>query len=119
MTFCRSTLRDEAINSIRYVAKALLMTEEQHCLRCDGQTLVSVESPKDKGITFFECPKCKRHYTLAEGRTLTDRWLSPITLPLYSTIFSSNPPEDAERVALQFLETRVARTVTDNPGGNR
>jgi transposase-like protein len=80
------------------------MTEEQHCLRCDGQTLVSVESPKGKGITFFECPECKRHYALAKGRTLTDRWLSPITLPLYGTIFSSNPPEDAERVALSFLD---------------
>ena len=80
------------------------MTEEQHCLRCDEQALVPVESPKGEGITFFECPKCKRHYTLAKGRTLTDRWLSPITLPLYSTIFSSNPPEDAERIALEFLD---------------
>ena len=80
------------------------MTEEQRCLRCDGQTLVSVESPKGQGITFFECPECKRHYALAKGRTLTDRWLSPITLPLYGTIFSSNPPEDAERVALSFLD---------------
>ena len=80
----------------------LPMTQEQRCFRCNAQILVLVES--FEGVAFFECPECKRHYALKDGRTLTDQWLSPITLPLYETIFSLNPSEDAERIACSFLE---------------
>ena len=83
---------------------------EDVCLRCADTKLTTLPSPE--GITFFECPNCHRHYARTPGRTLTDRWQSPISLPLYATIFSANPPDDAPRVAADFVEQRSREELT-------
>ena len=76
-----------------------IMGEEYKCLRCEDTRLLPLDSPKS--VQFFECPGCHRQYAHADGRTLTDRWLSPISLPLYRAQFYGH---DAPRVAREFIE---------------
>jgi hypothetical protein len=72
------------------------------CLRCVNVRLQrSADSGKD--ITFFECPSCHRRYAKAKSGSLTFRWLNPITLPLYSVLFSKDAMADAPRVADSML----------------
>ncbi len=67
------------------------------CIRC-----ASLLEPVDSH--FFRCCSCERQYAVASDNTLVDRWLSPLTIPLYSIIFSNNPQDDASRVAEQLNE---------------
>ena len=76
-----------------------IMGEEYKCLRCEDTRLLPLDSPKS--VQCFECPGCHRQYAHADGRTLTDRWLSPISLPLYRVQFYGH---DAPRVAREFIE---------------
>lgn len=51
------------------------------------------------GIVFYDCPRCLRSYALKNGKTLTYRWLHPISLALYGVLFEKKPNSHAERIA--------------------
>ncbi len=64
---------------------------EQHfCLRCPEERLDRLASPGPQ-TQFFRCPACSREYSLEEGKSLTFRWLHPISLVLYGVIFDEDP----------------------------
>jgi len=66
------------------------MTERREvCLRCPGVELVP-SGPFRPEIEFFDCPACQRRYALKPGRSLTFRWLHPISLLLYGILFDVN-----------------------------
>lgn len=71
---------------------------DEKCFRCGADLEIDTRSKTDE-ITFFDCRPCRRSYARALGQGLTDRWLSPISLALYPVIFSSNPANEAERLA--------------------
>jgi hypothetical protein len=60
------------------------------CLRCVGVQLVLSE-PLGPEIEFFDCPVCRRSYARKPGRSLTFRWLHPISLVLYDKLIDANP----------------------------
>jgi hypothetical protein len=66
--------------------------------------LTPLSSPA--GIEFLECPKCYRHYARKPGGALTFRWLHPVSLPLYTVLFVTNPLQRAPEVAKQFVSQR-------------
>ena len=74
----------------------------EQCYRC-GSQLIELGSKNDE-IAFFECVSCESQYTKKPGGNIHDRWMMPITLPLYSVIFSSDPAQEVERVVQQFQE---------------
>ncbi|MEO8799156.1 MAG: hypothetical protein ABI551_14805 [Polyangiaceae bacterium] len=78
------------------------------CLQCGGELVLT---DGDEKTSFWRCVACGRAFAL-EGETLTDRWLSPLSLALYGVIFERTPQEDAvvARVAkaLREHEARAA-----------
>jgi hypothetical protein len=60
------------------------------CYRCGGK-LVDVTPEDVKQIRFHSCSECHAAYTENEEGRLHDRWLMPITIPLYSVIFDKEP----------------------------
>ena len=75
----------------------------EHCYRCDSP-LINVTPGDVDNIMFFECPSCKCQYAKSPDSELHDRWLMPITLPLYSVIFENNPVSQAITQAKAFVE---------------
>jgi hypothetical protein len=74
---------------------------EYCCLRCKDVGLTPTDTAD--GYEFFKCPRCKRRFTKSPGvTTLHDRWGSPISLVLYLTIFRSDPPAEAESLAVTY-----------------
>ena len=76
---------------------------QEYCFRCND-ALVVIHLLED--ITFYECQKCERDYARKKGKSLTDRWGSPISIPLYGIIFCTEIVEDSEvkRFAFMFQE---------------
>src|SRR5689334_6436970 len=56
-----------------------------NCLRCEGVKLRVLDCYP--GLRNYECPICFRRYSKRDGGALVDRWLMPITLPLYAFVF--------------------------------
>jgi hypothetical protein len=80
------------------------------CLRC--QTVVLMVLPESNAqMTFYACPSCHRHFAQQPGRALHDRWLSPLSLVLYSVQFETDPQVHAHRVAQAFLRDRSRETI--------
>lgn len=73
-----------------------------NCPRCSA-TLKPTE-PKTAGISFYECPDCASQYARQSGEDLHDRWLMPLSLPLYVVIFDRDPASRAIDVARQFCD---------------
>jgi hypothetical protein len=113
------------------------MTEERAmCLRCTGVELVP-SGPFQPEIEFFDCPVCQRRYARQPGRSLTFRWLHPISLLLYPILFdvylvgraramlqaAQQPPSqpEAARRMIEEIEleltqpTLQVRDILDNP----
>ena len=73
------------------------------CLRCPGVELVPGRGSSPE-IDFFDCPACHRNYARKPGQSLTYRWLHPVSLPLYSVLFDSNPLSRASHIADLFIQ---------------
>jgi hypothetical protein len=90
--------------------------QKEYCFRCTNE-LITTNVFDD--ITFYECQQCERNYAKATGRSLTDRWGSPISIPLYSIIFTTEIVEEEEvkELALTFQENyskkRIAIIIDD------
>ena len=105
------------------------------CLRCPGIELAPVEASSPE-IEFFDCPSCHRRYGRKPERSLTFAWLHPVSLPLYSVLFDSDPLSRVSQVAEQFIKenplealrrsvdeidleltqpTQAVRDIVDNP----
>jgi len=69
--------------------------QKEHCFRCDND-LIMIENHDE--ITFYKCEKCNRNYAKSTGKSLTDRWGSAISIPLYLIIF------EKEKVAIQRIK---------------
>ena len=57
-------------------------------------------------VTFYECPNCVWAFAQEPGQSLHDRWLSPISIALYSQIFQPEPENTGKDAALQLFQTR-------------
>jgi hypothetical protein len=73
-----------------------------NCYRC-GETVLPGE-PRNEEIHFFVCPACNSSYAERVGEAPHDRWLMPITLPLYSVIFERHPEEWGVEIAKEFKD---------------
>lgn len=71
------------------------------CLRC-GMPLSEAE-PKLPDISFYSCPQCGSHYAQEPGQELHDRWLMPLSLPLYDVIFDKDPVSRASEIANKYV----------------
>ena len=76
----------------------------EKCYRCNSN-LINVTTSDADDVEFFECTSCKSSYSKRTDGNLHDRWLMPITLPLYSVIFDKNPETRAREQAHEFLNT--------------
>jgi len=83
---------------------------EPFCLRCKSVELEVLPLSGDR-ITFYGCPKCGRHFAQKPGRSLTERWLGPLSVVLYDRIFSKRPQDDAERIAANLRKTRTSQQI--------
>ena len=73
------------------------------CPRCDnGVLLPQQDSPE--GVTFYRCDQCDWQFTQGTGESVHDRWLSPLSIVLYSQIFEPNPETTAEKNARLIVE---------------
>jgi len=60
------------------------------CFRCNGD--LKDTTPNDiADIKFLSCKNCPCQYTENSKGRVHDRWLMPITLPLYGVIFEEDP----------------------------
>ena len=85
--------------------------EAEFCLRCQDAALGQLPEATTE-IAFFECPSCHRHYAKREGRSLTYRWLHPISIALYEFSFRSEPKEGfASSAARAIAEERSTEEI--------
>ena len=70
------------------------------CLRC-GKILKPAK-PKLVDINFYSCPNCSCNYARKPGQSLHDRWLMPITGPLYGVIFEEEHALKAKELAVEY-----------------
>lgn len=76
-----------------------------NCLRCHSK--LKRDTPfYSFRIKFYTCSACGSRYRLKRGQRLHDRWLMPLTLPLYSVIFEKDPVASAKSVAYSFYERK-------------
>lgn len=71
------------------------------CFRCNT-ALEPREVLKDERgyvISFFFCPGCGSKYAKKDNGEIHDRWMMPLSVVLYPTIFSVEPVLVASRVA--------------------
>ena len=61
------------------------------CFRCNGDLVITDEYDT---ITFYKCDECKRAYAKSVGKSLTDKWLNPISIALYRIIFETEIVSD-------------------------
>ena len=71
------------------------------CYRC-GTKLTADDESSSWRCRFYGCGACGSQYCKRIGRGLCDRWLMPLTLPLYSVISHKHPEVMAESVAREF-----------------
>jgi|MudIll2142460700_1097286.scaffolds.fasta_scaffold11760_2 hypothetical protein len=74
------------------------------CPRCGGSLVLSPDSTAT--IKFYDCPSCPWHFVQEPGQGLHDRWLSPLSIALYSQIFQKHPDQTAEANAKALLSQR-------------
>jgi hypothetical protein len=74
--------------------------ESPRCPRC-GTSVVD-DSPSDQLIEFYGCPACGRRWAREPGERLHERWLGPISIALYGTLYAEHPQDEAERIARQL-----------------
>ena len=74
------------------------------CPRCKWSDLVR-SSDSNGEVTFYECPNCVWAFAQKPGQSLHDRWLSPISIALYSQIFEPEPENTGRDSALQIFQT--------------
>ena len=78
------------------------------CFRCNGE-LENTTPEKVDDINFYSCKSCSCAYTKnTEGR-IYDRWLMPITLPLYGVIFEKDPLSKVEHIVADMASREKAR----------
>ena len=65
--------------------------QKEACFRCNGELIIT---NKSEDITFYQCNNCKRSFSQSEGKSITDRWMSPISLALYPIIFKTKIVSD-------------------------
>jgi len=85
------------------------------CPRCHSESLV-LDSDSTEAISFYYCSHCHSHFARGYGESLQDRWLSPISIVLYSQIFERDPQKTGESNAQILLETRpdlVSRIISE------
>ncbi len=73
------------------------------CFRCNNDLVITDEH---NTITFYKCDICKRGYAKSAGKSLTDRWLSPISIVIYDIIYVKQKVSDkiVEGNAMRFLK---------------
>ena len=81
-----------------------LNSETKKCPRCGGPLVLSPDS--EATITFYDCPSCPWWFAQKPGKGLHDRWLSPLSIALYSQIFEKHPDQTAEENAKALLSQR-------------
>lgn len=75
------------------------------CYRCQSPLLETTPG----GVTdiqFFSCESCYSQYAQKPGEDLHDRWLMPLTLPLYFVIYDKEPSEKVDYVAQELLRKK-------------
>ena len=82
----------------------------QKCPRCVDVEL-SLLPASTNDIAFFECPSCHRQYAQKPGHPLVYRWLHPVSLPLYTVLFDSEPILKAQSVAQGLANSRSRETL--------
>jgi len=78
--------------------------EMKKCPRCGGSLVRSPDTTAT--ITFYDCPSCPWHFAQEPGKSLHDRWLSPLSIALYSQIFEKHPDRTAEENARALQSQR-------------
>jgi hypothetical protein len=68
------------------------------CPVCAGPVVASARS----GDPFVDCTSCGRAYRRTDDGVLVERWLGPLSLVLYSAIFTDDPVALAPRVAAEL-----------------
>jgi hypothetical protein len=71
--------------------------EMKKCPRCGGSLVLSPDTTAT--ITFYDCPSCLWRFAQEPGKGLHDRWLSPLSIALYSQIFEKHPDRTAKENA--------------------
>jgi hypothetical protein len=71
------------------------------CLRCN--TELEPAEPQTPDTSYYSCPACQCEYAQKPGEGLHDRWLMPLSLPLYAVIFDKNPSSRAGEIAQHFV----------------
>ena len=74
------------------------------CPRCKSMLVQNKETSST--MAFFDCPSCHWHFAQEPGKGLHDRWLSPLSIALYSQIFEEHPENTAEANAETLLSQR-------------
>ena len=77
---------------------------DMKCPRC-GEIL-SLNPDTNDEIEFYDCTKCNWHYAKKPGEGLHDRWLSPLSIALFSQIFEKHPETTAEKNAEMLYAER-------------
>ncbi|MDQ8201348.1 hypothetical protein QEH56_24530, partial [Pelagicoccus enzymogenes] len=73
----------------------------QKCIRCE--TKLKSDGRGSWKVKFYRCPNCGSGYSKTLFKPLCDRWLMPITIPLYSVIFDKEPEQKSYSVARTLL----------------
>jgi hypothetical protein len=79
-------------------------SEMKKCPRCGASLVLNPDT--DATITYYDCPSCPWHFAQEPGRGLHDRWLSPLSIALYSQIFEKHPEKTAEENAKALQSQR-------------
>jgi hypothetical protein len=74
------------------------------CPRCGASLVLNPDT--DATITYYDCPACPWHFAQEPGKGLHDRWLSPLSIALYSQIFEKHPEKTAEENARALQSQR-------------
>jgi hypothetical protein len=75
------------------------------CFRCKHD-LVDITPDDLEGIQFFGCHGYGSHFTKNPGKQLCDRWLMPITLPLYHVTFEENPIDKLKKILFMLRKEK-------------
>jgi hypothetical protein len=84
-----------------------MKTEDNNeiCKRCNNGILeILPESSLE--YSFYKCNNCGWNWAQGEGESLHDRWLSPISIVLYSQIYEKNPQLTGEENAKVLLNQK-------------
>ena len=91
--------------AVPLILSVMLMEDEmKKCPRCGGSLLLSPATTAT--IAFLDCPSCPWRFAQEPGKGLHDRWLSPLSIALYSQIFEKFPDRTAEENAKALQSQR-------------